>query len=210
MNILVAFPTDIEAKGFIPCESAHTVHVLISGVAIYNTIYNLTQYCCTHKPDIVLYAGIAGSFSNSYVYADVVHVTEDCFADTGVVENARFLNLFDLGLESPNAFPFTDGYIRVLPTFCPPHIPQVRGITVNEITSSETRKNMLQQKYAPAIESMEGAAAHFVCAHQNIPCIHLRSISNIVGDRNKNNWQISKAIQSLHVEINATIKSLCI
>ena len=210
MNILIVFPTELEAKNFTPYKTDHSVHILVSGIASYNTLYTLSQYCFKNKPDIIIHVGIAGSFNNLYSYADVVEVVEDCFADIGILEHSNFLNLFDLGFESPNSFPFSKGFIYNTSTKFLLQIPQVRGITVHEITSTDVRKNILEQKYNPDIESMEGAAVHFVCAHQNIPYIHLRAISNKVGDRNKKNWHVSEAIQSLHHAIHTTINSLSI
>lgn len=210
MNILIVFPTEIEAKNFIPQKSEHCIRILVSGVAVYNTLYNLTQYCSNNNPDLIIHGGIAGTFTNSYSYGDVVCVIEDCFADVGVLEHATFKNLFDLELAHEHTFPFTNGFIHSSTKYCSSEIPQVRGITVHEITSTDERKNILEQKYNPDIESMEGAAVHFVCAHQNIPYVHLRAISNKVGDRNKNNWHVSEAIQSLHHAIFTTIKLLSI
>jgi futalosine hydrolase len=59
--------------------------------------------------------------------------------------------------------------------------------------------------FSPEIESMEGAALHFVALHQNIPFIQMRSISNWVGERDKSKWKIKEAISNLNNELKKII-----
>ena len=55
---------------------------------------------------------------------------------------------------------------------------------------------------------MEGAALHYVCYHQQINYIQLRSISNIVGIRDKNQWCMEKAIHHLNEALIKTITQI--
>jgi len=55
---------------------------------------------------------------------------------------------------------------------------------------------------------MEGAAFHYVCLQQHIPFIQIRSISNIVGVRDKNKWKMKEAIESLNKKLIETIELL--
>lgn len=66
----------------------------------------------------------------------------------------------------------------------------------------------LIKKYDPTIESMEGAALHYVCREFNIPFIQLRAISNYVGERDKSNWKIQEAIENLNQTILRFIDKL--
>jgi futalosine hydrolase len=68
--------------------------------------------------------------------------------------------------------------------------------------------NALQQKWKADIESMEGAALHFVCAKKNVPYLQLRAISNFVGERDKNKWLLATAIGNLNGALKALIGSL--
>jgi len=82
----------------------------------------------------------------------------------------------------------------------------VDAITINEITTSEKRINILKEKYHPVVESLEGAAFHFVCLQENIPFIQLRAVSNYVGERDKSNWKMALAIKNLNVELSKIIE----
>ena len=59
--------------------------------------------------------------------------------------------------------------------------------------------------FAADIESMEGAALHYVCLLQKVPFLQLRSISNKVGVRDKTKWKIKTAIDNLTMELNALL-----
>jgi futalosine hydrolase len=62
-----------------------------------------------------------------------------------------------------------------------------------------------KMQFNPQIESMEGAAVFYVCLKTNINCIQIRTISNNVERRNKNNWNIPLALKNLQ---NITINLL--
>ena len=55
---------------------------------------------------------------------------------------------------------------------------------------------------------MEGAAFLFCCMKENIPCVQIRSISNFVEKRNKDNWNIPLAIENLHKEIIKILEAI--
>jgi len=45
---------------------------------------------------------------------------------------------------------------------------------------------------------MEGAAVLYCCEQLGIPCLQIRSVSNYVEPRNRNNWEIALAISNLN------------
>jgi futalosine hydrolase len=51
------------------------------------------------------------------------------------------------------------------------------------------------------VESMEGAAVAYVAAQLNINAIQIRSISNRVEKRNRNNWKIALAVENLNITL---------
>jgi len=71
----------------------------------------------------------------------------------------------------------------------------VNFVTVNCCTGTILRGEFLQKKYDAGCENMEGAAVAMVCKNFNIPCVELRCVSNMVGDRDKSNWLLSEAIE---------------
>ena len=205
MKILIVFPTTLEAERFSYSHTQHNIKVFISGIACYNTLYKLTKECITYKPDLIIHAGIAGAFSNELAITSVVSVVEDCFADVGVNTKDDFSTIFDLGLAHENDFPFTSGTLKLPQTGIHSIVPPVKGVTVNSITADTARREFLEKKFSPQVESMEGAAVHFICLQESIPCVHFRGISNYVGDRNKQNWDIQNTLTQIHKTINEYI-----
>ena len=60
----------------------------------------------------------------------------------------------------------------------------------------------------PVVESMEGAALHYVCLMEKIPFLQIRSVSNVLGDRDKSRWKIKEAGQNLHQTLVTLIQKL--
>lgn len=205
MKIVVVFPSALEAQHF---ESLHpNVDVLVSGIGGFSTMYSLTKYCVTNKPDFVIHGGICGSFDNTLQLGEVVNVMIDNFADFGVFEQNKWKTGFEMGLLSSHKVPFVEGQL-VAPNNDVSDFPKVVGVTSQTITSNNERKSFLLNAFQPSIESMEGAYVHYVCIKENIPFIHLRAISNYVGERDKSKWQIKLAINNLHSNIHDVISQL--
>lgn len=189
---------------------AHSIRFLVTGVGIGPAMYHLTRHLCQHTPQLVIQAGIAGSLDPRLLPGDTVVVRTDTFGDAGVVENKQFRNLFDLQLEDPNCFPWKDGFLPNPYTqwLTLPGLQTATGITVNEISTSTERIQQYRMKWGVQTESMEGAALHYACLQESIPFLQLRSISNIIGERDKSKWKLKEAVHNLHHELNLIIDKI--
>jgi futalosine hydrolase len=193
-------------------KNHHQFSLWVTGVGLVNTTYRLTKKIALEKPDMAIQAGIAGSFQPLvYSPGDVVAVKEEIMGDLGVLEgNDKWNDVFELKLADPNLFPFKSGK---LPNphhklFQKINLPLVSAVSVNEITTRPKRIHQIIEQYAPAIESMEGAAFHYVCLNEGIPFIQIRSISNRIGERDKSQWQLNKAIENLQNTLITLINKL--
>jgi futalosine hydrolase len=171
-----------------------------SGVGMLASAVSLTRLVSEEKPDLIIQAGIAGCFDPDISLGKVVVVKEEILGDVGVEEDGKWKDLFDLKLEKSNYHPFEK---RKLPnpwlsTYNLLKLPELTGITVNQISTQPTRIEQLKKKYGAVVESMEGAALHFICREANIPFIQIRAISNYVGERNKAHWKMKEAIEALN------------
>lgn len=205
MQILVVSATEMEIAQYISGKPGHDY--LITGVGIAACMYRLTNFLQKSRFDLVIQAGIAGTFNDTLPLESSVLVKNDLFAEAGAFENNTILSLHDLGLLDDNEFPYLNGwlvndhkYIRST------HLKTVNAITVGMVSDNHLPLNKLfAEKYGAEIETMEGAAFHYVCLQQKIPFIQLRSISNVVGERNKSGWKLKEAIDSLN---NSLVKLL--
>jgi futalosine hydrolase len=206
-HIVLVFASELEAQGFtIPSDSLHRVEFLVSGVGAYAMQYAVHEYSVRHTPDIIVCAGIAGSFSEHYTIGQVVSVTRDCFADVGIQQGQSFQSIFDMNLANPHQAPFVDSYLPIECEQLTHSLPHVAGITVNSITANDQQRKIWQKKYNPDLETMEGAAVHYVALQQNIPCLHLRAVSNMVGERDKSKWNIPLALANLYEILEKILK----
>jgi futalosine hydrolase len=185
------------------------VDILITGVGSVATTYFLTYYLGNANPGIIIQGGIAGSFQPHF-NGETVVIGQDCFADMGAWENEQFKDIFDLKLIEENQPPFTN---RVLinpygKLLAITGLKQVSGVTVNEITTDSRRIAWYQQNLSPVVESMEGAAFHYVCHQKNILFLQLRSISNDIGERDKAKWNLAEAIRNLNEQLISLLNKL--
>lgn len=210
MKILVTAATQFELNAISNrwregSEKKHTIDLLVTGVGSVATAYNLTKALAQKQYSLVLNIGIAGSFSGEYPVGTVVAVTEECFADMGVYEDGGFKTIFDMRLMPPSSKPFINKWLRCLSTNTSPAVaglPKVRAITVNTITGDNTKVAELKTLFNPDTESMEGAAFFYVCLCENVSFFQLRSISNMVGVRDKSKWNIPLALKNLEKAID--------
>lgn len=191
-------------------SSRFKVQFYQSGVGMLASSVALTRLAIEDKPDLIIQIGIAGSFKQTTELGKVVTINQEILGDTGVEENGIWKDIFDLKLEKSNYHPFEK---RKLPNpwlkkFNLLKLPELDAITVNQISTDAKRIKQLQKKYKPAIESMEGAALHYIGREMGIPFIQIRAISNIVGERDKTKWLMKKSIDNLNKTVLQYIDAL--
>jgi futalosine hydrolase len=199
MNVLVIAATEKELTGIRKISFAHPslmVQTAISGVGLMPSTYAIMQLIMASKPDLIIQLGIAGSFNPSIALGSAVAVRKEILADMGVHEKDGYRDVFELGLAEKNTYPFEQAAIvnHHEHLIQAASVPAVSAVSVNEISTSLQRMNLFAEKYKADIESMEGAALHYVCALQKIPFIQIRGISNLVGERDKSKWKIPESM----------------
>ena len=192
MEILLVAATEQEINRSLFADKS----ILISGVGMVNTTFNLTKHLSKNTYDLVVNIGIAGSFNNLLMIGDVVEVVEDNFSEIGFEDGESFSEFTDF--EVANTFR-VEGRTN---------LKQVKAITVNTVHGNENSITKIVNRLNPDIESMEGAAVFSVCKEFKTSCIQVRSISNKVEKRNKENWNIPLAIQNLNTIVVKIITEL--
>ena len=207
MNLLVVAATESEIKTFI--KNNKRADVLITGVGIPATVFHLTKQLVQKEYDLAIQAGIAGTLNLTLAPAEVAMVETDTFGDIGIDEKGTFTTLFETGLAHENDFPYNGGWlVNEHKYFRHPSLFVAKGITVNKIIDDETQIKKIREKFEADIESMEGAAFHYVCLQQKIQFLQLRSISNVAGERDKSKWMMKEAINNLNIELKKLVKNI--
>ena len=207
MRLLIVAATGKEIEPFV--NSFPAADILITGVGVPATIYSLQKKIHQYQFDHIIQAGIAGCFVGDFLPGQVVFVNQDRFADLGMEEEGRFSTIFEMGFGSENESPFNKGWLlNNDPYLLKSSLPKVKALTVNKVTDDPAQTRQLINKFDPQVETMEGAAFHYVCLQEKIPFLQIRGISNYVGERDRKKWKIPEAIERLNVELGILVDQL--
>ena len=207
MSILIAAATKMEIQTFLDLNP--DAEYLITGVGAVATVFQLMNRIESNKYDFIIQVGLAGTYSNELILGESVIVERDCFADLAVWENKKIISVYDLGLTNSNESPFENGWlVNHKVSFHSTQSKKVKGVTVNLLTDDLNYVAEMKLKHNAEVESMEGAALHYVCLQKNIPFLQIRGISNKVGERDKSKWNLKEAIQSSNQLLNDIYSSL--
>lgn len=181
-----------------------------SGVGMLASAVSLTRLALEDRPDLIIQMGIAGSFTSNTEPGKVVVVNQEMLGDTGVEEGGVWKDLFDLKLEKSSYHPWEK---RKLPNpwlskYNLLQLPEVDAITVNQVSTGSARIAQLIKKYKPELESMEGAALHYIGRETGIPFIQIRAVSNMVGERDKSKWLMKESLSNLNQTVIQYVEQL--
>lgn len=180
------------------------------GVGMLASAVSLTRLALEDRPDLIIQMGIAGSFTSNTEPGKVVVVNQEMLGDTGVEEGGVWKDLFDLKLEKSSYHPWEK---RKLPNpwlskYNLLQLPEVDAITVNQVSTGSARIAQLIKKYKPELESMEGAALHYIGRETGIPFIQIRAVSNMVGERDKSKWLMKESLANLNQTVIQYVEQL--
>lgn len=210
MDILVLSATPFEFYAFRQAAEAARdhlterdtrLHFLVGGVGMVPTVFNIMRFL-EHQPvDVAIQMGIAGSFRKHITPGDLVQVSSEAFGDMGAEDGEGQLDLFQMNLWEGQEFPF-DNKLLFAPESVPLSLGQelkkVHAITVNMVSGTASTIACRRKKFAADVESMEGAAFHYVCLQKHIPFRQIRAISNYVEPRDTSGWKMKEAIEVLN------------
>lgn len=205
MKLLIVSATDGEvaiAKKYIADggKTGYEVHMLTTGVGPIATTFALTKELCANRYDLVLQAGVGGSFDKSIPLASLVKISAERYGDLGAEDHDNYLDIFSMGLIHADEHPHSGGWLvaQASPLADKIDMPSATGLTVSTVSGSERTIAMRMQQYGCQVESMEGAVLHYVCLQLGVPFAQVRAISNYVIPRDKSQWQMKDAIINLN------------
>ena len=204
-----------------------SVDFMLTGIGTTSTCYRLTKKIMeaanAKKPySLVINIGIAGSYAfrdsdNSpapFPMGSVAIIEKEYFGDLGFETIFGFQTLFQYDILDADVFPFKGGALHRKPLnsqmeeFLGQYNKAI-GVTVQTVTGNPERTVELRKQFSPHIESMEGAAVYYVCLLEDIPCFELRTVSNEVGERDRNKWNTPLALESLKSAMTGFFGSIC-
>lgn len=191
-------------------HAGHEIDLLETGVGMVATAAWCARTLASSPYDLAMNLGVCGSFDPALTPGTVVHVTSECLSELGAEDDEAFLSLADLGLARAD-----DGFVAGwLANESAPinsvlaSLPIVRGITVNTTHGQARTIDTVVRRWAPQVESMEGAAFMYSAHTCQTRCVEIRGVSNIVERRNRAAWKMKEAIANLNVTAARVIATL--
>jgi futalosine hydrolase len=144
--------------------------------------------------DLVLCAGIGGGFA-PLVPGDVAVAGRIVFADLGAQTADGFESADDLGFGA-SAYDVGPRLALELADRTGAHLGTI--LTVATVTGTAERAAALRDRFPDAVaEGMEGAGVAAAAAAHGLPVAEIRAISNQVGPRERDRWQVPVALAAL-------------
>lgn len=139
--------------------------------------------------------GICGAFRGTADVGDTVVATELVAADLGADSPAGFLGLGALG--------WADEVAQVDPALLAAVVGRLGDVvtgpvlTVSTVTGTRARADELALRHGAVAEAMEGWGVHTAAAVHGLPTLEVRTVSNLVDDRDKGSWDFATAFAAL-------------
>lgn len=143
----------------------------------------------------VLNFGIGGGFAQPLGGTVIAH--RSIAADLGAESPNGFISLDDLGFGDSATMSVDQKLLTELRTAMP---DAAFGdiLTVSTVTGTSDRTAKMIERYPHAIaEGMEGYGVAVAARQAGVPFAELRTVSNIVGPRDRDAWQIADALTAL-------------
>jgi futalosine hydrolase len=151
----------------------------------------------------VLSAGIAGGFPGRAGIGATVIGVRSIAADLGAESSDGFLPIESLGFGS-SVLLADEELVETLAAALP-HALMGDVLTLATVTgTAETAARLAGAHPAAVAEAMEGFGVACAAAAAGIPCAELRTVSNLVGPRDRSAWRLADAFAAL----TAAAKSL--
>jgi futalosine hydrolase len=204
--------------------SDRPVRIIITGPALINNVQSLTAAIEDSRPSMIIQTGSGGAFKTAGL-------------DTGDIGIATEEIDIHLGLESEsgspliNELPFSvavhDGHyltnqypldrslaetayniLKKILTDKNIGLKKAPFITVSTITATDRRAEDLYREFKPCMENMEGAGAAMLGLYYQIPCLEIRTASNITGKRNIEAWNFPLASERASFAVYELIQKI--
>jgi futalosine hydrolase len=190
------------------------VHVmlLITGPGLVNTSQALTAVIEKGRPLLVIQTGCSGAFKDSGLnIGDIAIASEEIDAQLGVEssnadkvpDSLPFALFGDDTRKYTHRYPINSQWLEKFYNTLSPlvkesgvHVKKGPFLTVSTITATDNRARALFKHYNAIVEQMEGSAAAHVSALYEIPFVEIRGVSNMVGKRNRQSWDLPRAIKN--------------
>jgi futalosine hydrolase len=183
--------------------------VLLAGVGPVSAAVNTAKVLATAEYGLVVSAGIAGGFPGRAEVGSLVVANEIVAADLGAETPEGFSSLDELGF-GPTRIQVDASLVNgVTEALLTAGMPVKAGpvLTVSTVTgTAETAAELAARVPGATAEAMEGYGVALAAHDCGVPILELRSISNMVGPRDRAAWRIADALDVLEAACSVLLE----
>ncbi|MHC4220216.1 MAG: futalosine hydrolase [Planctomycetota bacterium] len=196
-----------EAKALEPHGRAR---VVVGGIGRTNAAAATTEAIVRDGPfDAVLNTGVAGALpGGGLALGDVVVASSCVYAEEGLATPEGFDDLSSIGLSlgdfEGNTVPVDERLLSVLGE-------RFRAgpiATVATCSGTDASAREVVRRTGAIAEAMEGAAAVHAARRLGVAGIELRTVSNTTGDRDRQAWDLGRALAALGESVRSALDAL--
>jgi len=183
--------------------------ILCCGAGIANAAAAAALGITRYNPAHIFNVGVCGVYNAGMeAIGQVVTGDRAVFADTGIDTGTDFQSLQAIDLPLAHS-PAGDRIFNVIKLHAARGSSTLKRsvfLTVAACSGSKHRAANISERFkleqqGLLCEDMESAAVGLMANKADIPCTAVRAISNVCGDRDYANWQISAAAQAAQKEL---------
>ncbi|WP_319470588.1 futalosine hydrolase [uncultured Pseudodesulfovibrio sp.] len=185
----------------------HGVLLTVAGVGLVNTGIAMGRALGRSDVDGVVNLGIAGAYDvEEFPMTSTCYAWQETWPEYGLLEED--------GSVDHKATGFPLGHVNDKPVWHrmklnPVNDAEAMGLTLPEtflrassmsvsgVTGGATRAGWLKIAYNADLENMEGFAAAYAAMQAGLPFLEVRTVSNLVGSRDSEDWDIKGALKAL-------------
>jgi futalosine hydrolase len=212
---------DCGPQGAVTELSVHgrSVLALVAGIGVVNTALELGRALGWSDVTGVLDVGVAGSFDlGAHPVGCVRLVERECWPEYGLLcTGAVAADARGLGFALDGGAPGADAIFDSLEWSAAAELPSLglaaegwttaTSLTVSGVTADPQRAQALFGRFGAGLENMEGFAAAYAARRAGLPFAELRAVSNPVGARPPQGWNLPGALDALGQAVRRLFKA---
>ncbi|BCY05242.1 futalosine hydrolase [Actinoplanes sp. L3-i22] len=194
--VLVVTAVTAEADALRPILDPGLVVVEAVGVGPTAAAAGTARLLARRDYRAVISVGIAGGFPGRADVGGTVLATRTIAADLGAESPDGFLPIEELGFGS--SVLETDATLLKHLQVALPHAIPGDVLTLSTVTGTAATTNRLATRFPQAVaEAMEGYGVAIAATGADVPFAELRTISNLIGPRDRSAWRMADAFAAL-------------
>lgn len=187
------------------------VDFLLGGVGILETAVHLAARLQDGDVTQIINFGVCGAYlTSNFPLLHLCLAQEECVTDLGIDSGDGWQDL-SADLPITRSLPADPGIIQQCQDWLSSQghdFSCCAFATVNGVSGTAQRGNLLAQRHNVGCENMEGAAVARLANHYAIPWLELRTVSNQVTDRDLTGWRLTEASNKCAAIVSAYCRYL--